>query len=149
MVDGPQDHNSTPLVLVTGVTGYVGGRLVPRLLEAGFRVRVLLRGSLRDPRRGIRLLSGAFPRTGPGDEMPSFLEHEPDGKITRRRNSRLRYVLIESAWTAVRKDNQLCADYLNLCRRMPKNQAVIRIARKQLARVRFVLKNNQPIEKEL
>lgn len=35
------------LVLVTGVTGYVGGRLVPRLLEAGYRVRVLV----RDPSR--------------------------------------------------------------------------------------------------
>ena len=31
------------LCLVTGATGYVGGRLVPRLLEAGFRVRVLVR----------------------------------------------------------------------------------------------------------
>jgi uncharacterized protein YbjT (DUF2867 family) len=39
-----------PLVLVTGATGYVGGRLVPRLLEAGFRVRVLVRDAtkLRD-----------------------------------------------------------------------------------------------------
>ncbi len=30
-------------ILVTGVTGYVGGRLVPRLLEAGYRVRVMAR----------------------------------------------------------------------------------------------------------
>ncbi|MFU8947795.1 SDR family oxidoreductase [Mycetocola zhadangensis] len=30
-------------VLVTGATGYVGGRLVPKLLEAGFVVRVLVR----------------------------------------------------------------------------------------------------------
>jgi uncharacterized protein YbjT (DUF2867 family) len=30
-------------LLVTGATGYVGGRLVPRLLEAGYRVRVLVR----------------------------------------------------------------------------------------------------------
>ncbi len=36
-----------PRVLVTGATGYVGGRLAPRLLEAGYRVRVLA----RDPRR--------------------------------------------------------------------------------------------------
>jgi len=35
------------LVLVTGVTGYVGGRLVPGLLEAGYRVRCLA----RDPAR--------------------------------------------------------------------------------------------------
>ena len=35
------------LVLVTGATGYVGGRLVPRLLDAGYRVRCLV----RDPRR--------------------------------------------------------------------------------------------------
>lgn len=39
--------NPAPLVLVTGATGYVGGRLVPRLLEAGYRVRVLV----RDPER--------------------------------------------------------------------------------------------------
>ena len=39
---------TTPkLILVTGATGYVGGRLVPRLLEAGYRVRVLV----RDPAR--------------------------------------------------------------------------------------------------
>ncbi|MFI6834038.1 SDR family oxidoreductase [Kribbella sp. NPDC050241] len=35
------------LALVTGVTGYIGGRLVPELLEAGFRVRAMA----RNPRR--------------------------------------------------------------------------------------------------
>ena len=33
--------------MVTGVTGYVGGLLVPRLLEKGYRVRMLV----RDPKR--------------------------------------------------------------------------------------------------
>jgi uncharacterized protein YbjT (DUF2867 family) len=32
------------LILVTGASGYIGGRLVPRLLEAGYRVRCLVRG---------------------------------------------------------------------------------------------------------
>ena len=39
--------SSVRLVLVTGATGYVGGRLVPRLLDAGYRVRCLV----RDPAR--------------------------------------------------------------------------------------------------
>ncbi len=30
-------------ILVTGATGYIGGRLVPRLLEAGYRVRCMVR----------------------------------------------------------------------------------------------------------
>jgi uncharacterized protein YbjT (DUF2867 family) len=33
----------TQLCLVTGATGYIGGRLIPRLLEEGVRVRVLVR----------------------------------------------------------------------------------------------------------
>jgi len=36
-----------PLILATGATGYIGGRLVSRLLEDGYRVRVLV----RDPSR--------------------------------------------------------------------------------------------------
>lgn len=36
-----------PLILLTGATGYIGARLAPRLLECGYRVRVLV----RDPQR--------------------------------------------------------------------------------------------------
>ncbi len=35
------------LVLVTGATGYIGGRLVPHLLDAGYRVRCLVRDANR------------------------------------------------------------------------------------------------------
>ncbi len=34
-------------VLVTGATGYVGGRLIPRLLEKGYQVRVFVRDAIR------------------------------------------------------------------------------------------------------
>jgi uncharacterized protein YbjT (DUF2867 family)/uncharacterized protein YndB with AHSA1/START domain len=51
MTDLPPTGTPTPAhprrILVTGATGYVGGRLVPRLLAAGYQVRCLT----RDPRR--------------------------------------------------------------------------------------------------
>src|SRR5437899_2881799 len=34
-------------ILVTGATGYIGGRLIPRLLDAGHYVRVLVRNARR------------------------------------------------------------------------------------------------------
>ncbi len=42
MADPPPERE---LIFVTGATGYVGGRLAPRLLEAGYRVRCLTRSA--------------------------------------------------------------------------------------------------------
>ena len=44
-----QDLPSTPnpsigKVLVTGASGYIGGRLIPELLSRGYRVRIMIRG---------------------------------------------------------------------------------------------------------
>lgn len=41
------NNANTKLILVTGATGYVGGRLVPRLLEAGYKIRCLVRDPVR------------------------------------------------------------------------------------------------------
>ena len=43
----PTNEQERPLILVTGATGYIGGRLVPRLLELGYRVRCLVRDAAR------------------------------------------------------------------------------------------------------
>lgn len=43
----PRHDGTRPLVLVLGGTGYVGGRLIPRLLAGGYRVRVLVRSRER------------------------------------------------------------------------------------------------------
>ncbi|KUH35752.1 MULTISPECIES: SDR family oxidoreductase [Streptomyces] len=50
MTDTTPGPDRPPLCLVTGATGYIGGRLVPELLAAGHRVRCLARspGKLRD-----------------------------------------------------------------------------------------------------
>jgi uncharacterized protein YbjT (DUF2867 family) len=53
---------TAPLTLVTGATGYIGGRLVPRLLELGHHVRCMTRDPSRlalDPwRDGVEVVRG-------------------------------------------------------------------------------------------
>jgi len=63
--------------------------------------------------------------------------------ITKRRNAQLRGILIESSWVAVRKDPALMMTFNTLYKKMPKNKAIVRIARKLLNRIRYVLKNQQ------
>ncbi|MBA3285426.1 MAG: IS110 family transposase [Nitrosopumilus sp.] len=65
------------------------------------------------------------------------------GDITPRGHHVLRSALIESAWVAVRIDPALMKSYMEYCKRMEPNKAIIRIAKKLLSRIRFVLKNNQ------
>ena len=47
MISSEAFHSNHKLIFVTGATGYIGGRLVPRLLEAGYRVRCLTRNQLK------------------------------------------------------------------------------------------------------
>jgi len=63
--------------------------------------------------------------------------------ITSRRNPHLRGILIESAWVAVRKDPALILAYSQLLKKVTKKIAIIKIARKLLNRIRYVLKNKQ------
>jgi hypothetical protein len=44
---------------------------------------------------------------------------------------------------AVRKDPALLMSFNELSKKMPKNNAIIRIARKMLNQIRYVLKNQQ------
>ncbi len=71
-------------------------------------------------------------------------ETEHTGSITKRRHGQLRACLVEAAWTAVRKDPALLKKKKKSCRRMRKTRAIVKMARKLLNRVRFVLKNQRP-----
>lgn len=66
-------------------------------------------------------------------------ETERDRGITARRHKQLRSILIEAAWQAIRIDPAIMNSYQQLTKRMKGQQAIIRIARKLLRRLRAVL----------
>ena len=68
-------------------------------------------------------------------------EKEYVGGMTQRRHSQLRWLLIEASWVAVRKDPALLMAFQEYCKRMRKTKAIVKIAKKLLNRIRYVLKN--------
>jgi len=64
--------------------------------------------------------------------------------LTRRANTYLKHIIVEASWVAVKKDPVLMHDFNALAKRMTKQRAIIRIARKLLARIRFVWVHQQP-----
>jgi transposase len=59
--------------------------------------------------------------------------------VSKARNTKIREVLIESAWVAVRKDPAMTYCYNEYLKRMSKQEAIIRIAKKLLSRIRYVI----------
>jgi transposase len=73
-------------------------------------------------------------------------EDEKSGNITPRSNKPLRSILIECAWIAIRHDSSLTLAYSKLSSRMKANKAIIRIAKKLLARIKYVLEHQEIYE---
>lgn len=65
-------------------------------------------------------------------------QHEYKGSITFRNNRLLRTRMIEAGWTAVRHDPVMTLVYNEWSQRMGGKRAIIKIARKLLARVRHI-----------
>lgn len=66
-------------------------------------------------------------------------EQERVGDISSRGNRRLRRILIECAWAAVKRDPELALAYCAFKKRMAGQKAIVKIARKLLNRIRRVL----------
>jgi transposase len=64
--------------------------------------------------------------------------------LTHRCNALVRTALVESAWKAVTKDPALLMAYKEYKKRMNYNKAIIRIAKKLLRRIRYVLLHQTP-----
>lgn len=85
------------------------------------------------------------------DELLSYVGLIPDthesgekaytGGITERRHPQLRWLLVEASWVAARKDPALLMAFHQYLKRMRKTRAIVKIAKKLLNRIRYVLKN--------
>ena len=71
-------------------------------------------------------------------------ENDKVGDITPRTNKMLRSAIIESAWVAIRNDAALMMAYQQLIKRMKPQMAIIRIAKKLVNRIIFVLREQKP-----
>lgn len=91
-------------VLVVGATGYVGGRLVPRLIEQGHEVSVLV----RDPRRIEGRAWADHVRPITGDLL------EPSGLADAFRDVDAAYYLVHSLWSGsdfARRDREAALNF--------------------------------------
>jgi transposase len=59
--------------------------------------------------------------------------------VSLRKHNQLRSMLVEAAWQLIRRDAAMLDYYRQLCTRMKGQDAIIRIARKLLRRIRAVL----------
>ena len=66
-------------------------------------------------------------------------ERSTTARLDSRGNRRLKTLLIENSWAAMRKDPGLMSAYYELTKRMHGNNAIIRIATKLFRRIRYVL----------
>jgi transposase len=73
-------------------------------------------------------------------------ERESKGRMIHRGNKLLKKILVECSWIAVRKDPSLILSYKEYIKRHKKTKAIIKIARKLVNRIMFVLKNRQKYE---
>ena len=140
------------------------------LLKAERKLRELMKSKHNDNARLLISTPGVGPTTamlflleigdikrfGAFDQLNDFVgfcpdtdssgDTEHDKGITFRRHKQLRSALIESAWRAIRIDPALLQTYQALTKRMEGTEAIVRIARKLLRRMRAVLLSGQPYQ---
>ena len=125
---------------ITDLIGYL--RSIPGI---GFITAITFYTELMDIYR-FRSLDKMNSYVGLVPSVHSSGEHKWDCKLTNRKNSYLRHMLIEAGWIAIRKDPALLLSFNELTKKMSKQKAIIRIARKLLNRIRYVWLNQTSYE---
>lgn len=70
-------------------------------------------------------------------------ESNGTGDITIRRHFMLRCLLIEAAWIAIRKDPAMTVSYTEYRKRMNPQKSIVKIARRLVNRIYYVLKHEK------
>ena len=71
-------------------------------------------------------------------------ENEGIGDITIRKHAYLRTLIVEAGWQAIRQDPAMTLAFEGYCKRMKPSKAIIKIARKLVNRIYFVMKWQTP-----
>lgn len=66
------------------------------------------------------------------------------GHISRQGSSRLRHILVETAWIAIRKDKVLREQFERIAAKSGKKRAIVAVARRLVGKMRAVLRNRAP-----
>lgn len=114
----------------------------------GFVTAVTLRTEIMDMNRFPNLNSlccfvGLVPASNDSGE-----KHR-GGDISSLGNRYLRHVLIEVSWLAVTRDPELLSAFSRDCRRMKKNKAIVKTARRLLSRIRYVWSKQEAYSKDI
>ena len=71
------------------------------------------------------------------------------GHITRQGNTRVRHILNQAAWRAIKKDQDLKVFFERLAPKTGKKRAIVAVARKLIGRIRAAFKTRQPYQMNL
>jgi transposase len=113
-----------------------------RVPGVGFVTAMTIYGELMDMSR-FRSIDQLASYVGLVPSISASGERESSLGLSFRRNRYLRYLLIEAAWVAVREDPALGYVFSQLIKRMTKQKAIVRIAKKLLNRIRYVWKHKE------
>lgn len=117
-------------------------KLLMSIPGIGIQSALILATELSDIRR-FKSFDHLAGYAGFKPDVYSSAEKHVEKGITNQCNSVVRETLVECAWMAIGKDPALTQAYYQYKQRMHYNKAIIRIAKKLLNRVRFVILNNR------
>jgi len=142
-----REHKTRTLSIIRSLRKYCNERGVSGLIKRlrttpgiGLRSALVLYTEIIDMKRfstydKLKTFVGLIPSKDSSGDV------DKDRGVTKRRNRYLRHVLIEASWVAVRRDPAMLAYYSTLKRRMKKQEAIIRVAKKLLSRIRSIWLN--------